>query len=829
MRSSKFILQLALGTALAGIWSSTAFAAGAAAAADEARVTNLNEVVVTARRKEETLQNVPMTVTAVTSEDMKQYNIFSGQDIAQLAPGLEFKVPPANSDVNLSIRGAGKGPGTAATATVETYLNEAPINPTNAYQSIYDLGQIEVLRGPQGTLRGRPASSGAITFTTARPNLSKFGGSIQGSISNHDQRRAEGAINIPIVEDIFGVRFAAVHDENDNGGIKSVNSSKDPKANTNSWRASARFKPNDSLDMNVMYQDFWSHLQSFSPVYGTGYRGPVLPANYNGPPIGIKDRLGVGKDLASIKHHDRLLAGNISWEIAPHFQLTYVGSYFKLRTHNYGGDNTGNFYGPTVIPPSSQYVAPGTSNSQEVRLESSGNSFWDYGVGAFYQSQHGGPTIKSFATYLPGVYGVPRGPQSLANFNPYYSYFLDAYFPTQSKTKAIYANSTFHVTPSTELFVGARYTEYTASQAQTGVLKNGVSATGVPSAACALVPGSFPSPVRVGQCDLPLANIVAFGGPGTTNKYHPWVYQASLTQHFSDNMTGYVSFGHAWRAGVINFNISSNDPRITGLSPSKPETSNNYEVGLKTALLDHTLTINVAAFYQQYNGFIVFARAPYINNTGPTPTVTAVGGFNYNADAKVRGVDLEIDYRPSRQFSIGGGVNYAKGRLSNAPLPCNDGNFDGVLDAIIPTVAGFNAAGTPLALCKSNQALTNQPDWAANLQAEYNMPISGTVDAYVRTLSNYTAKNDYALFSNFHAKAYTIVNLFAGVRSHEGGWDLGVYARNVFNTKKVVNLGATEIATPSDGAQLGAGPSTGYRDVYLTDRREFGATARYAF
>ena len=127
MKSSKFMRQLALGTALAGIWSSTSFAAEASAAANDSAVATVNEVVVTARRKEETLQNVPMTVTAVTTEDMKQYNIFSGQDIAQLAPGLEFKVPPANSDVNLSIRGAGKGPGTAGKVEAKEAGTEKPV------------------------------------------------------------------------------------------------------------------------------------------------------------------------------------------------------------------------------------------------------------------------------------------------------------------------------------------------------------------------------------------------------------------------------------------------------------------------------------------------------------------------------------------------------------------------------------------------------------------------------------------------------------------------------------------------------------------------------
>ncbi len=829
MKSSKFMRQLALGTALAGIWSATSLAAEASAAANDSAVATVNEVVVTARRKEETLQNVPMTVNAVTSKDLKQFNIFNGSDLTALAPGLQFRPNPGASDVNISLRGAGKGPGTAASPTVQTYFNEAPIRDTQAYQSIYDLGQVEVLRGPQGTLRGLPASSGAITFTSARPNLSRFGGSIQAAVSNRDQTRIEGAVNLPIVEDIFGVRLAAVHDHNDNGGVKSVNSTKKPYQHIDSWRASARFKPIDTLDMNVMYEQFWTDFANFNQVYGTGFRGPVLPANYNGPPIAVFDRLAVGKAPSHTKRHDQLLTGNIDWDLAPHLRLSYVGSYFKYRPHNYGGDNLGNFYGPS-LPPSQDYHSPSQTVTQEARIESSGNKFWDFGVGAFYSKQTNRSLLfGSPATYLPGVFGAPRAPQSLFSYNPLYSYTLNLTVPTGTTIKAIYANSTFHITSKTELYVGARYTDSYSRQQQIGGLTNGVSATGVPSAACALVPGSFPSVVRVGQCDLPLANI-SLAQPFTELKFHPWVYTASLTQHFSDDLTGYVTYGHSWRAGVTNFSIASTDPRIVGLSPSRPETSNNFEVGLKSNWLEHTLSINVAAFYQKFNGFEVFASAPYIDNTGPALAVHAPGSFNYNADAKVRGVDLEVSYRPSQNFYVSGFLNYAKGRLANAPIPCNDGNFDGIADAIIPTVAGFTAAGTPLATCKSNQSLTNQPDWSADLQAEYNMPISGSADAYIRTLSTYTAKNNFAL-TNFRTKAYTMVNLFAGVRDHDSHWDVGVYARNLFNTKEQLINGASDIATPTDSPTvgLGVGPTTGYRLVGVTDRREFGATVRYAF
>jgi iron complex outermembrane receptor protein len=794
---------------------------------------SVGEVVVTARRKDENLQNVPMAVNAITNKDIAKYNVFNGTDLTALAPGLEFAPPPGQSDVNLSIRGAGKGPGTAASPTVQTYLNEAPVSATNAYQSIYDLGQVEVLRGPQGTLRGLPASSGAITFTTARANLENFGGYVEAAASNEDQGRFEGAVNLPIIKDVLAVRISGIHDHNDFDGVKSVNSTQKPFNASDSWRASVQFRPTSTLDVNFMFENFWSHIVSFTEVYGPGYQGSGLPANYNGPPLGIFDRLAVGQTPNNIEHHDQLATGQVNWDISPHLHLSYVGSYMLNHDHVFGGGDPGNFY-PTVAP-SENYDAPGSSISHELRIESSGNQFWDYGVGAFYQRSLSKITITEPVVYLPGEFGNPAGAQSLFNFNPIYSYTLSLLVPVQTTNEAIYANSTFHLTPKTELFVGLRYTDYTFSTAQAGGLVNGLSATGVPSSFCFLIPNAgagpaFPSTAIPGQCDLPLPNSTLFSGAYSTLNYHPLVYTASLTQHFTRDITGYISFGHSWRAGVDNFDISSTDPRITSLSPTKPETSDNYEVGIKSQLFDRKLTVDVAVFYQTYKGFQVAATAPYINNTGSTLTVNTPGLFNVNADAKVTGVDFEAAYRPSEHFSASVGVDYARGRLSNAPIPCNDSNFDGIPDAGIPTVAGFLGAGVPIAFCKSNQALTNQPDWSANLQAEYNTPISSNADAYIRTLSTYTAQNNYALY-NFVTKGYSLVNVYGGVREHTGRWDVGLFVRNLFDTREALIQGASDIATPTDSpvAGLGIGSSTGYRAVNLTERREVGATARYSF
>src|SRR5579863_2972120 len=512
LRSSDFMIHLALGTALAGLCGSTSWAE--TPANNNTAAVSVNEVVVTARRKAETLQNVPMTVTAVTSKDLNQYNINNGADLEQMAPGLEFKPLPGAQDINISIRGAGTGTGSAATPTVQVYLNEAPI--ANhvafvAYGTIYDIGQIEVLRGPQGTLRGEPASSGALTFTTARPNLDSYGGSAGITLSDHRQTRFEGAVNLPIIKDVLAVRFAAVHDYNDNDGVRSVNDPQKPYQKIDSWRASIRFKPIDTLDANLMYEQYWSDFANYNQVFGAGYQqvtpglGPA--SNYSGPPISLISRLGVGKAISHAKYFDRLLTANVAWNIAPNVQLTYVGSYFQFRPHNIINLDPGNFY---PIPVMEDFKSPSNYLTQELRLEAKVNKYWDFGVGGFYEHYSDVSYINEIAEFLPGVFGNPGLPAfgippslSYNKFNPVYAGLLNLAVPVRSTTQAIFVNSTFHLTPSTELFAGIRYFEYTFITHQIGSV-TGTVATGVPSIFCGLVPGSAPSVAIPGQCDLPI-------------------------------------------------------------------------------------------------------------------------------------------------------------------------------------------------------------------------------------------------------------------------------------------------------------------------------------
>ena len=855
MRKFKASSKLLLGAALVGFWVPQVQAQSTAPEdADESAQSKNNEIVVTARRIDESLQDVPLTVNVVTDRKLKDLNLFNGSDLAAVVPGLNFAPTTPGNTPTLGLRGAARGAaGGRLDPTVQTYLNEAPVSDVMVYQALYDIGQVEVLRGPQGTLRGRPSSSGAITITTKRPDLNEVTGYVSLAVSSLDQMRGEAAVGLPIIKDVLAVRVAGIVDRNDGDGVRSLFSGRKSEQELDSWRVSVRFQPIEALDINVMYQDFKSVRTVLSQVAGTGYQGPSTPplgataplAGFNGPAISAFDRLSVvDVPLVRDEHHTNLI-GQVNLDLGTH-RISYVGEYNKTRNINSGGTNVGHIF-PIPYPDPQLKTLDGRSKltTSELRFETTGADFWDYGVGVYYEKTTSDNIVDSVASYLPGTFGRPRaaigafvlfpGAVSLNNFNYNYNLILQGNFPVSWKNQAIYANSTFHITPETDLFLGARHVWYEQSSDQIGNLLSGLSATGFPTSFCGSIPArpgppatsaGFASTAIPEQCDVRISGFQQFASNPLVSKEKAWVYNASLTHRFSDDMTAYLSFGHSWRPQTNNLNLQSTDSRIRAFANTSSETSDNFEVGLKMQAMDRKLTVNVAAFYQKYDGFLFSALGvPYVSNTTTPISVASAASLTVNADAKVKGFDLELGYRPSKQFSISGNINYARGRLSNASVPCNDANADGIPDATIPTLASFGTEA--VRYCNSNSALAFQSDWNASMQAEYNMPVSNHTDAYIRTLINYTPKNKFAPGS-FTADSYGLLNLYIGARANDGQWDIGAYARNLTETEELVGQGTTDISTPPIAqSALGLARSAGYRSVTLTPRREFGLTFRF--
>jgi len=231
----------------------TASGNAATAAGDDYRG---NEIVVTAQKRVESVQDVPIAVTALSSKDLNDQKIESGSDIMRAVPNLTFSKSNFTS-YNVSIRGIGTKAISASTdpGVAVSFNNSGLITNRFFEQEFFDLERLEVLRGPQGTLYGRNATGGVINLISAKPKLNKFEGSLKGEVGNFNSRRMVGMLNIPIVPDAFGLRIAGAMTNRDGYDYNSVTKNQINGRDLYSLRATLGFE-NDLVRGNFIWERF---------------------------------------------------------------------------------------------------------------------------------------------------------------------------------------------------------------------------------------------------------------------------------------------------------------------------------------------------------------------------------------------------------------------------------------------------------------------------------------------------------------------------------------------------------------------------------------------
>lgn len=797
--------------------SSSAAAQEAKAGADDA---TLGEIVVTARRKSESLQEVPQAVSAVTGDAIQKLNILQFQDIQAVVPGLALTSPNNNGLFNnASMRGVSYDVISGAAPTVAFYLNDVPVEGNFIFQALYDVGQVEVLRGPQGTTRGIASPSGAITLTTRRPDLSEFGGYVNVTATDQHARSADGAINLPIVKDVLALRVAGIIDQNDLGGIRSVNNALRPRSVTGAVRTSLSFEPNDRLNANIVWQHIDKKLSSFTQVEGPGN-------GLNGPTITSGDRLSVQDQPTVAKQHTDLVTAQFDSRIFGQ-HLSYVGSYQHFKVDIQAAQDTGN-----QIPGSEFYQTTHTvaeSTTQELRLASdpAPGRFLDYTVGAYYSWSSVGGFASQPATFLPGAFGPP-GTFSFAAFNPSFQIPLSILTPSFQQETSFFGSLTAHLGENTELTGGVRHIFHNGKGSASLVLGDGLIAVALPFNCAAIgFKSTYP-----GSCDIPIKGGTVLTNLSRRPSNTPTIYNLSLSHHFSRDLLVYANTGSSWRPGPTQIGINNglNSPELNALTFLSPETSKAYEVGLKSTFLDGRARLNVALFRQKFHNLINRTQPlPYLSNTTGNPANDTIGTFAFtnNANALVEGFDVDGAFQITPNWSLTGALSYADGRLSNASVPCRDSNFDGVPDAGTPTVAQFQAAGEVIALCKSNGSISQQPLWNATLQSEYFHPIAEGMDGFIRGLFSYYPKNNRQTAATV-INPYSTLNLYAGVRSQDGAWEVSLFAKNAFKTDQTLDQGVDPQALSATTSFPQVLPS-GYVLSSFTPRREVGVTVHYAF
>jgi iron complex outermembrane recepter protein len=397
----------------------------------------LDEVIVTAQKKDDTLQTVPMTVNAVTSETIEKYNMLDFEDVAQVTPGLTIEGVNART-ANVSLRGVQVSTDAAAGVAVAVYWNEVNFDIDSAFKAMYDVSQVEVLRGPQGTLRGITAPAGAITIATKTPSYSNLDGYVQQSFSDQNLSNTQFGVSLPIVEDMLALRLAGVYDHNDGNGVKNVLTDTSESAETRSGRLTIGFRPTNDIEANLIYQHLENIADSFSMYKGDGL---------NGPSLRTYDRKTVA-DLDGSSHSRRDIATlNVNWDLDGH-ELIYVGGYQRQILDNINDLDPGNSLPDTVQFQS--VLSNITSWTHELRFSSVDADFYNYTYGLFY-SRGSSSTIVDNPSWV-GNFPAPLIVSTIiVTAGP-------------SENFAAFTNQGFQLTDATEAQVGLRYQSYRQAQ-----------------------------------------------------------------------------------------------------------------------------------------------------------------------------------------------------------------------------------------------------------------------------------------------------------------------------------------------------------------------------
>lgn len=755
---------------LAAMSASTA--AHAQAAAPQADGLDSSEIIVTAQKRAERLQDVPRTVDVVQGETLQKLNLKTFSDIQQLSPGLSLNAKePSNNSVTL--RGVGFDPQSASSPTVDIYFNETPLDTNSAFRGLYDVGQIEVLRGPQGTLRGRTSPSGAITIATRKADLGKVDGYFQQTLTTQEGINSQGAVSVPVIQDVLAVRVAGLFDRNIGLGGKNISNGIDDSDKTESARISVAFRPVTNLTIDLTYQHLNNRTVS-TPLLFT------LPGNVTNPVLEPSDR--ISKATAAGRYSYRGHVGTLSanWDLDG-AAINYIAGYQDIVQ----GRATDLAYGGSVRGYSQPqaYETASTQLSQELRLTSQGKRAWNYLFGVYYEDADSQTTLTQRQVLPFGFVAGATPPLDIAVLN------VGVSVPAKVKTYAAFTDHRFQLTEKLQLQAGLRYQE-------THVKRDFIQT----------LSGPLLGPVPIVSSNISPEN--------RDVTYRQLTGGASIKYDFSRTLTGYASYGRSYRPGGVNAVAAQLDEDILVF---QPETSNNYEVGLKGSFADRRVTFALAVYQQDFKNYLAYTGSFLSVSTGKNGVVDNNAAFTFNADAQVRGIEGSISGKITDRFQLGLSATYNDAKFKNALAPCNDYNGDGVPDSIgTPSVPN----GQNVAQCRLSGRLSDQAKWGVSLNAEYSIPVSGDRELFVRGLASYVPKRSDP-FQNVSYDDLLNNSVFIGFRGPNNAYEFSVFGKNLANVATLTTRGAAQV----DYSVFNSGYAVGTP----VRPREFGIIGRVNF
>ncbi|MES2290963.1 MAG: TonB-dependent receptor [Pseudomonadota bacterium] len=803
-------MMLAGVAAFALLGPSVAFAQEAAPAVDDAPA----DIVVTAQKRSERLQDVPVAVSVVSGAALESQGKASLEGAVNLVPSFNFLKSGTTLNQSLFLRGVGTSTfSIAGEPSVSTVVDGVVYSRSGeAFSELVDIDRMEVLRGPQGTLFGKNASAGVINIVSQRPSAD-FGGYVEAGYFTENEYRLRGAVNLPLGDNVR-TRLNGFYTKYD-GNITNFGVAGNPKVN--GWEhyggrlaIDIDFSPTVSLSLNADYHknkdNCCAEIIATPPIVGatgattTNASQAALPT-----PNGDQTR-AIAQDLITQTLETGYgFSAQLNAEVGNQ-TFTSITAYrnwenTEIRDGDflpaaYIGFNQLHDFGPQT----------GDTFSQEFRLTSPGKQFFDYVIGAYYSQAYSRRIFTrndivctSAVTPAPTALTPCTSPLAAPSTTPSGT----ADFGSTFKNLAFFGQGTLNFSDRFRLIAGIRYTaddlEVFHKRTTTGLVLNGA---GIPQAAPGIQPvfdqgvfdaynalvASGVSPTVALQTSLLSSNGVPFR---TKTSNTNWSGKAGVQFDISRNSMIYGTYARGYKGPAYNifYNLTA-----TGTNAISPETSDAYEIGLKNTLFGGKLVLNLAGYYAKYYNF-------QANNPDLVAGVV-VSRFTNAGEVSTRGGEVDIIWRPVRDLSISGGAAYTDARVDQffaAP--------GAAASAIVPS-------GTPLAFA---------PKFKGSLSADYRWRTGGPVDFMFGAQTSYQSSQlasfspDPILRQLATIHDYGLVNLSAGVTDADGRWRVIAQVRNLLDQSFAAAI-------------INGGPGGAYRYQIPRDAdRYFGITARINF
>jgi outer membrane receptor protein involved in Fe transport len=776
--------------------------AGSSPAAGDAVPANASgEIVVTAQKRSESIQHVPISMQALGAATLEAHQVQSFDDYAKQLPSVSFQsYGPGQSQLFFrGITSGGDGLAFGALPTSGVYVDEIPVTTIGALLDlhIYDMQRVEALSGPQGTLFGASSLSGTLRLITNKPVQDKTEGSFDITADKYGKGDAgatvEGMINLPVAHGV-AVRVVGFY-EHDGGYINNTPGTRtypNYYDNTQGTLESAPLTVNNSAYVKNHYNDVTTYggRLALGIELDNGWKiTPQLIAQHmhsNGtflydPAVGdlqvhdftpeydIDQWLQAALTIeGKIGDWDLLYSGGFMARkintAADYSYYTVAYSTHPTNSGQYAGytrftDKNGNQIDPTQQFSSSQKL---TKQSQELRLNSPVSSDFRLTAGLFYQKQ----TNHNINNYsVPGV--------SQANFSEYINVvnvYGDDLFLTNAyitdRDFAAYAQANYDITSHLTLTAGLRGFIYT---------NNLFGFSGYPNY---VPPGS--------TCTFPLATLDSCNFNNKRSHDSGETHKVNLTWQVDTDHMVYATYSTGFRPGGAN-----RDQGVSSGTIYRPDTLNNFELGWKTSWFDHLLRWNGAAYYEKWNNLQYAEQAAGAGITN----ITNVGG------ARVYGIESDLQLRPVKGLTI-----TATGAYNDSALTTDFGNLG---------KGNYAPAGTRLPV---------QPRFKMSATTRYEFPV-GSVDAFVQgsmnTQTNSTSLlgvGDDAVFGN--SPGFTTADFSVGGK--KGSYTFQLFIQNAFDERGSLSHNAQISPADFENTFPSGASSAHYTRTYPIKPQYFG-------